>query len=176
MLLYLGIGGHFDCLKELFGGYKDFYEGQWQLTSGYFKRYIYFVQDAFTISYTSIYFLNYLTKLRNLSTAHERTNQRIGRDAISLVRNNSHCKEEVVACVQQKSPWLYPYFYPCPIAFWTSLQLENTSTIEINTDWQPLQIYNPYIFMDLKRQLNWLKSITTKIKEIINETVKHSPK
>ena len=63
-----------------------------------------FRSNAFIIRYTSIYFLNYLTKLRNLSTAHERANQRIGRDAISLVRNNSHCQEEVVARVQQKSP------------------------------------------------------------------------
>ena len=72
----------------------------------------------------------------------ERANPRSGRDAVSLVHNNSHCKE-VVVHVQQKSPWLYPYFYPWPTAFWSSLQLENMSTIEINTDWKPLQIYNP---------------------------------
>ena len=27
----------------------------------------------------------------------------------------------------------------------------------MNTDWKSLQIYNPYIFMDLERPLNWLK-------------------
>ena len=66
----------------------------------------------------------------------ERANQRSDRDAVSLVWTNSHYKEEVVVRVQQKSPWLYPYSYPCAIAYWTSLQLENTLTIEINTDWK----------------------------------------
>ena len=56
---------------------------------------------------------------------HERANQRIGQDAVSLVRFNSHCKEEMVIHVQQKSPRLHPYFYPCPIALWTSLQLKH---------------------------------------------------
>ena len=83
----------------------------------------------------------------------ERANQQSGQDAVSLAHTNSHGKE-VVVHVQKKSPWLYPYFYPCPIVFWTSLQLENMSTIEINMDWKLLQIYNPYIFMDLKRRLN----------------------
>ena len=77
---------------------------------------------------------------------------------------------------QQKSPWLYPYFYPCLIALWESLQLENMSTIEMNTDWKSLEIYNPYIFMELKRPLNWLKSKIRKIKVNSNETVKHCPK
>ena len=69
----------------------------------------------------------------------ERVNQRSGQECC-LVRTNSHCKREVVVHVQQKSPGLYLYFNPCPIAFWTSLQLENMSTIEINTDWKSLQI------------------------------------
>ena len=45
----------------------------------------------------------------------------------------------------------------CPIALWTSLQPENTSTTEMNMDWKFLQIYTPYIFMELKEPLNWLK-------------------
>ena len=78
---------------------------------------------------------------------------------------------------QQKSPWLCPYFHLCTIALWTSLQLENTSTIEMNTDWKPLQIYNPYIFVDLKRPWNnWLKSKIIDIEENLNETVKHFSK
>ena len=101
---------------------------------------------------------------------------KVEKNAVSLVHANSHCKEEVVLHVQQKSPLLYSYFYPCPIALWTSLQLENTSIIEMNTDWKSLQIYNPYIFLDLKRPLKWLKSKMTKIKENLNETVKHCPK
>ena len=37
-------------------------------------------------------------------------------------------------------------------------------------------IYNPYIFMDLKRQLDWRKSKITKTEENLNETVKHCSK
>ena len=81
----------------------------------------------------------------------------MGKNAVSLVCTNSHCRGEGVVHVQQKSPSLDPYFYPCPIALWASLQPGNTSTIEMNTDWKFLQIYNPYIFMELKRPLNWLK-------------------
>ena len=61
-------------------------------------------------------------------------NNKVDKNALSLVPTNSHCKGEVVVHVQQKFPLLYPYFYGCPIALWTSLQLENTSTIEMNTD------------------------------------------
>ena len=55
----------------------------------------------------------------------------------------------------------------------TSLQLENKSIIEMDAKWKSLQIYNPYIFMDLKRLLNWLKSKITKIEKNLNETVKY---
>ena len=81
----------------------------------------------------------------------------VGKNAISLVLTNSHCGGAVFVHVEQKSPWLYPYFYLCPIALWTSLQPENTSTTEMNMDWKFLQIYTPYIFMELKEPLNWLK-------------------
>ena len=98
-------------------------------------------------------------------------------NTVSLVHINSHCKGEVIVHGQQKSPWLYPYFHLCTIALWTSLQLENTSTIEMNTDWKSLQIYNPYIFVDLKRPWNnWLKSKIIDIEENLNETVKHFSK
>ena len=59
----------------------------------------------------------------------------MNKNALSLVPTSSHYKGEVVVHVQQKFPLLYPYFYGCPIALCTSLQLENTSTIEMNTDW-----------------------------------------
>ena len=48
------------------------------------------------------------------------------KNANSLVHTNPHCKGEGVVDVQQKSSWLHQYFYPCPIALWTSLQLEKT--------------------------------------------------
>ena len=64
-------------------------------------------------------------------------------DFFFLVRTNSHCKGEVVVQVQQKFPLFYLYFYPCPITLWTSLQLENTSTIEMNTDWKSLHFHGP---------------------------------
>ena len=72
---------------------------------------------------------------------HQRANKKGGKNAVSLVRTNSHCKGEVVVHVQQKFPLLYPYFYPCPIALWTSLQLENMSSIEMNTDWKFLHFH-----------------------------------
>ena len=84
------------------------------------------------------------------------------KNTVAVVRTNSHYKEEVVGHVQQKSPWLYPCFYPCPIVLWTSLQLVNAWTIEVNTDWKSLQIF---IFVELKSPLNWLKNKITKIKK-----------
>ena len=59
---------------------------------------------------------------------------KMDKNDVSLVCTNSHCKGKVVFYVQQKSRLLYPCFYPCPIVLWTSLQLENTSIIEMNTD------------------------------------------
>ena len=38
VVLHLGIGGHRDRLTKLFGGHKPCYDGQWPLTSCYFKR------------------------------------------------------------------------------------------------------------------------------------------
>ena len=67
----------------------------------------------------------------------------VDKNAGSLVHTNYHCKEEEVVHVLQKFPLLYPYFYPWPIALWTSLQLENTSTVEINTDWKSLHFDGP---------------------------------
>ena len=37
LLLHLDIGGHGDSSGKLFGGHKDFYNGQWMLTCCYFK-------------------------------------------------------------------------------------------------------------------------------------------
>ena len=34
-------------------------------------------------------------------------------------------------------------FLSCPIALWTSLQLENRSVIEMNTDWKSLHFHGP---------------------------------
>ena len=50
------------------------------------------------------------------------------------------------------------------------LTLGNASIMEVNTDWKSLRIF---IFLNLQRALNWLKNKTTKIKENLNETVKH---
>ena len=80
---------------------------------------------------------------------------KVDNNSVTVVRTNSHGKEEMVGHVQQKSRWLYTCFYPFPIALCTSLHMGNASTMEVNTDWKSLQIY---IFMDLKRSLNWLKN------------------
>ena len=58
---------------------------------------------------------------------------KVDKNAVAVVHSNSHCKEEVVGI--------------CPIALWTSLLLENASTMEVNTDWKSLQIF---IFMDME--------------------------
>ena len=42
--------------------------------------------------------------------------KKVDKNAVSLVRTNSHCKEEVVVHIQQKFPLLHPYFYLCPTA------------------------------------------------------------
>ena len=51
---------------------------------------------------------------------------KLDKSNVSLVRTNSHCKGELVVHIQQKSPWLYPYFYPCP-----TVQCCNQSDVEI---------------------------------------------
>ena len=79
---------------------------------------------------------------RNQINAKEPINK-VDKNAASLVRTNSHCKREAVAHVQQKFPLLYPYFYPCLIALWRSLQLENTTTTAMNTDCKSLHSHGP---------------------------------
>ena len=86
---------------------------------------------------------------------HERANQQSGQECcffgsykFSLKRRSGW------PFTTYPYPYLYPYFYPCPIALWTSLHLENMSTIGMNTDWKSLQIYNSYIFIDQKRPLD----------------------
>ena len=68
---------------------------------------------------------------------------KVDKNVVSLVGTISHRKGEVVVRIQQKFQLLYPYFYTCPIAHWTSLQLENTSTIEMNTDGKSLHFHGP---------------------------------
>ena len=65
------------------------------------------------------------------------------KNAVSSVLTNSHCKEVVVVLEQKKFPLSYRYFYHCLIALWTPLQLENTSAIEMNTDWKSLHFHGP---------------------------------
>ena len=102
----------------------------------------------------------------------EPTNE-VGKCAVAVVCTNSQCKEEVVGDVQEKFPWLYLCFYPCPIALCTYLQLGNASTMEVNMDWKSVR---NFIFMDVKRPLNWLKNKILKIEENLSKTVKHAIK
>ena len=83
----------------------------------------------------------------------------VEKNAIAVVYTNSHYKGELVGHVQQKPPWLYQRFYAYPVALWISLELGNASTREVNTYWKYQRIF---IFMYLKKPLNWLKN------EIIN--------
>ena len=68
---------------------------------------------------------------------------KVDKIAGSLVRTNSHCKGEEVVLVQQKISMIVSIFLSCPIALWTSLQLENMSVIEMNTDWKSLHFHGP---------------------------------
>ena len=45
-------------------------------------------------------------------------------------------KKKWLSVYNRNLHWLYPYSFSCAIAYWTSLQLENTLNIEINTDWK----------------------------------------
>ena len=105
----------------------------------------------------------------HLQYMKEPTNE-VNMNAVAVVRTNSHCKEEVVCHVKQKSPWLHPCFYPCPTAVWTSLQLRSASTMEVNTAWKSQWIL---IFMSVNRPWNWLKYNITNNEESLNETVNH---
>ena len=69
--------------------------------------------------------------------------KKLDKNAVSLVCTNSDSKGEVVVRVQQKIPLLNPYFYPCPIVLWPSLQLENMPAIEMNMDWISLHFHGP---------------------------------
>ena len=70
------------------------------------------------------------------------------KNANAVFRTNSHCKEEVLDHMQQKSQWLYTWFYSCPIALWTFSQLRNASSMEVNT--YRKTIFLLFIFMDLE--------------------------
>ena len=77
------------------------------------------------------------------------------KNAVYLVHTNSHCKGEMVVHVQQKSSLLYPYFYPCPIALWTSSKLENHREeygLEIFTNLKPLHFHGPEKAIELAKK------------------------
>ena len=69
------------------------------------------------------------------------------KNAVAVVRASSESKGEVV----DQIPTIVSMFLSLPHWGWTSLQLENASTMEVNKDWIYLQIV---IFMYLKRPLN----------------------
>ena len=56
----------------------------------------------------------------------------------------------------EKFPLLYPYFYPCPTALWTSLLLENNHKdeygLEIPTNLQSLRFHGPEKAIKLAKQ------------------------
>ena len=79
----------------------------------------------------------------------------VDKNAVAVVRASSESKGEVV----DQIPTIVSMFLSLPHWGWTSLQLENASTMEVNKDWIYLQIV---IFMYLKRPLN--------LNESLNET------
>ena len=71
----------------------------------------------------------------------------VDKNAVAVVRASSESKGEVV----DQIPTIVSMFLSLPHWGWTSLQLENASTMEVNKDWIYLQIV---IFMYHKRPLN----------------------
>ena len=69
--LYLGSGGHDDRSARLFDSHRSFYDGQWPLTSHYFKGWYHFpstlallkYQNPFTVSYFWILLISQLSCL-----------------------------------------------------------------------------------------------------------------
>ena len=93
---------------------------------------------------------------KRLQCVKELTNE-VNKNVVAVVLTNSHCKEEVVGLVQQKSALLYSCFYPCPIAISTSLQLRNASNImEVDTGWKSLNFhfYGPDKAVKLAKKQN----------------------
>ena len=80
-------------------------------------------------------------------------NNEVGKNTVAVVCTNSHCNEEVTH-VTQNIFMFVSMFLSLSLSLWTSLQLGNASTMEVNTNWKSLRIV---IVMDLKRSLNWLK-------------------
>ena len=101
-----------------------------------------------------------------LQCVKEPTNQ-LNMNVPALVRTNSHCKEDVVRLVQQKSPWLCLCLYSSLTALQTSLQLWNTSTMEEDTDWKSQWIFIFNFQFSIKLAKKWSNT------ENLNETVKH---
>lgn len=62
----------------------------------------------------------------------------VNKNAIAVVPNNSHCKEEMVAHVQWNMSMIVSMFLFLPYCAWVSLQLGNASTIEVIKDWKSL--------------------------------------
>ena len=67
---------------------------------------------------------------------------KVDNNVVSLIRTSSLCKEEVVVHVQQIFINV-SIFLSLSITLWTSLQLENMLTIEMNTDWKSLHFRGP---------------------------------
>lgn len=107
--------------------------------------------------------INWKPLVRECLQSVKESTDKADKNAVAGFSNGPYCKEEVVGddCI---------HIYASPSAIWTSLQLGNALTMEINTDWNAVPIF---IFMDLKRSLNRRKNGTTKIKENLRETAIH---
>ena len=57
---------------------------------------------------------------------------KVDKNAVSVVRANSPCKEEVVGHVQQNIFLITFMFLLLPITLWMSLQMGNALTMEVN--------------------------------------------
>lgn len=92
---------------------------------------------------------------------------KVDKNPAAVVWINSHCTEKVVGHVQHCTCIIVSWFYPCPIALWTSLQIRN---MEVNRDWKSLWIF---IFIDLFQLIYFSSS---KIRNFIaaNKTYRHS--
>ena len=88
----------------------------------------------------------------------------VDKNAVSLVGTNSHCRGEVIVYVQQKSPWLYQYFYPCPIALWASgkhVKHRHEIGLEIHTNIQSLHFHGTEKAIKLAKKVKQQRSKKT---------------
>ena len=90
----------------------------------------------------------------------------VEKNDVLMVHTNSHYKGEVVGHVQQKSPWLHPYLYSCPLHF------EHLFKWKISQSCRWIQTANSikFYFYRPEKTIKLAKSKIKNIEENLDET------